>query len=687
MSLASSSKAQRAYETAVRLIRDAVDTDSEFLDIGGDRMNGNHIFCDLEEIPSEILGLDSLRILNLRDTRISDLSVLNDLQQLSVLNLGGSKLSDLSSISGLKQIRSLELDHSQVSDLSPLANLTKLNELNLKGLAVSNIDHLDSLVQLKNLNLNSAIIDSLEDLPFLKELTNLDIGSTQIDELGPIVKLENLRYLNADSTKVYNIDPISDLKSIKFIRFGSTYVENIDSLSSLENVSSIEFNSTRVANITALSEMRKLKKAHMAFTDVEDLTPLAGLTELKSLAIAGTKVANIEVLSGLKSLSDLSIQETKIKDITVLSGLTNLTALRIDSSGVEDLTPLKDLSSLIPTQDSGHYDGLFFSRCEACKRDPAGLGELAKIFDSSERTHKTLEYLQTFASTTEYTSGIPAAPSQDDVLEVSPNPQEGGRLDVLKTSPSPDEVSGDLKHVLYFRLLDRLADLCSATGNQHYQITRRVRKFLDRLPDQLESADLVEVYLELDWLRGIYEHRDLANENGPFSISVISTLHEINTLGPGLVLGNSEIEKLEERRIKFTQKALSSELDQAQILLSESIARESDLFGSTLRRYENAVSDTQTPFGPRQTLVQRLLNRNVLIASGMSIVGISGSGVLQGTSYDIAQWLVHNRHLVTDAAIPYGEAFLHWFSFVIQRAQELTALAQSSQVLSNKIRK
>ncbi len=91
----------------------------------------------------------------------------------------------------------------------------------------------------------------------------------------------------------------------------------------------------------------------------------------------------------------------------------------MSNTPVADLRPIKDLASLVEGARKNPARGLRFLGCTACALDPEGLGKLAQIEDSEDRTRRTLDYLH---SLTEWPPGrsdpIDAA-MQGPILEAS----------------------------------------------------------------------------------------------------------------------------------------------------------------------------------------------------------------------------------------------------------------------------
>jgi len=72
---------------------------------------------------------ESVQLVNLGETQVSDLSPLAELKNLEELSLNYSPVSDLSPLAELKKLELLWLNMTAVSDLSPMAKLKYLEQL------------------------------------------------------------------------------------------------------------------------------------------------------------------------------------------------------------------------------------------------------------------------------------------------------------------------------------------------------------------------------------------------------------------------------------------------------------------------------------------------------------------------------------------------------------------------------
>ncbi len=135
-----------AYAEAENRIAAAIAEDARVL-----HLNGLH---DLHMIPVEISSLKNLVMLNLRGSRISDITDLVALPSLQILNLNGTQVTDLKGISGLLNLEILDVGDTWVSDLAPLVDLPKLKRLDVGGTQLRTLEPATRMGELTWINLH-----------------------------------------------------------------------------------------------------------------------------------------------------------------------------------------------------------------------------------------------------------------------------------------------------------------------------------------------------------------------------------------------------------------------------------------------------------------------------------------------------------------------------------------------------
>lgn len=173
-----SEEADRAYEAALKIIRNAMETGSE--EVIFDEANCR----SLKRLPDEIVNLKHVKEIDLRYIEISDIKGLSLLPKLERLALDGVTLTSFSSLSEISSLRDLSLTDSNITDLSPLSNLKKLRSLWLDRTKISHLAPLMGLPELSELNIDGTMAIDLRPLIDVPRLGTYGSGLSIKDSIA-----------------------------------------------------------------------------------------------------------------------------------------------------------------------------------------------------------------------------------------------------------------------------------------------------------------------------------------------------------------------------------------------------------------------------------------------------------------------------------------------------------------------
>ncbi|MDH5404112.1 MAG: leucine-rich repeat domain-containing protein, partial [Candidatus Heimdallarchaeota archaeon] len=345
------------------------------------------IGCELTELPSEILNLKNLIVLDLSNNLFDKLpeSCL-ELDSLTELNLDMNRISSIKIEKEIPRLKKLMLSKNNIYSIdSSISNLSNIEEIYLDSNILAKLP--ESLIQLKQLKTISLLINHIQELPpELSELSDkvlFDPPNTELvsikkylSGLGPFIKMYNIEdeyYLNGPSEAsfvefknghVYRIH----LKSVDFqyiesnfikhfkflteVRF--TSVENIqhlpiDMFEGLHELQIIQFGSfipsPPKSDSFNLDNVNEFFKNHTPeYKNVINLLQsgiFSGLTKLKTLILNGLFIHQIDndvfdELSNLEYL-DLSYFMAENLPIGVFDKLQSLKKLVMINTQLERL--------------------------------------------------------------------------------------------------------------------------------------------------------------------------------------------------------------------------------------------------------------------------------------------------------------------------------------------------------------
>ena len=186
-------------------------------------VNNNHIkdirFLEslnkLKEVSFNVTrGFDFFSLENNYLTDINPLRNLINLQSLKIVTAS----NDLNPISELLNLKKLNLTLLKESSLTSLSDLHNLNELSiaLNDNSQFDLNFLNSLNNIKYLKINYRKLN-IQTLPSLKKLTILDLSKQKLNNITTIEKFDNLEELDLSNNAIYDIIPLARIKSLKKI--------------------------------------------------------------------------------------------------------------------------------------------------------------------------------------------------------------------------------------------------------------------------------------------------------------------------------------------------------------------------------------------------------------------------------------------------------------------------------------
>ena len=276
---------------------DAWDNKIEALNIPPGQVGRNFQLLNLDNNDlTSITGLENLGALeqlNLRSTRLADLSFLPEGFQIQNISIGGEQLVDVSQFGNVTNLRYLYIENAaQLTDLSALSQLQSLERLDLSNLPL------------------------LSDLNFLQNQ-------------------DRLSYFGLSQSR--NIEDFSGLANlIDASHISLNYLGNLDlaPLSDLDNLTRLELRGNDLTDIEELEFLRYLENLDIQDNRIQDITVLSRVRTLRGLSINDNAIQSIEPLAGLLNLNGLNAQNNQIKDIAALSALTELSDIRLENNDI-----------------------------------------------------------------------------------------------------------------------------------------------------------------------------------------------------------------------------------------------------------------------------------------------------------------------------------------------------------------
>ena len=289
-------------------------------------------------------------------------------------------------------IYDLNLQHTDTSadtkikDLTGLENFYDLSTLYLQNNDISTMEPLGTCNELQTLNVasNSKIKDNntvISQMTSLRTLNLSNTGMTNINSLNKLIETNENRMtvLDLSDNGLNNIDGLEQLTTLQSLSIANEKLtdENISKLSTLTNLTTLNMNGNHIENIDVLSKLNKLKYLYFNNNKVGNLEPLKGKV-FYELEFTGNKIKDISPLSSHRTINNLKMDNNQIEDVSILSRISmtneqNLSAtgqkiVRILDSGASGKVTIPLPQIFKASQESGNkvYSGtdLLLTKCE-----------------------------------------------------------------------------------------------------------------------------------------------------------------------------------------------------------------------------------------------------------------------------------------------------------------------------------
>lgn len=375
-----------AVDQLVRAITDAVKDELFWEELRRLKLDENKIssvhalkeYCPVLEHLSvsgnqlrQLDGLPStLRILDIQNNMLNDLSSWNHLHNLQYLDVSGNELENLECFSSLVHLRTLKADNNRITNIDGILDLDSLLELELNDNELTDVNFEGSeLTRLRVLDLRNNKLKKVNSLRSLPALESLDVSNNELEEFGQdfqgqglILKelrlshnaleaihvnlMPALRHLDLDNNKIKSIHGLSLAYDLEFLslRKQSDSAHIVDLILSTPN----ECRTIRLSSNSVTSGMFKLptspqnnlreleiaacgiaelpegfgaafpncRSLNANFNAIKDIAPLRRMVHLKTLLLAKNRVKKLRrtclVLSRLGSLKQVDLRDNPL---------------------------------------------------------------------------------------------------------------------------------------------------------------------------------------------------------------------------------------------------------------------------------------------------------------------------------------------------------------------------------------
>ncbi len=165
---------------------------------------------------STIPVLDTLTLLNVTQSQLTDIDFVAGATHASYVDLSVNAITDLSPVAHCTSLRRLTFSWNQVSDLTPVAGLTELKALSAYGNQISDLSPLAGLTTLEEIGFYQNQISDLTVLASLPNLTEVELAKNNIEDVSPLAGFTSFDRLALTDNPVRNIEVLDHIDNLEF---------------------------------------------------------------------------------------------------------------------------------------------------------------------------------------------------------------------------------------------------------------------------------------------------------------------------------------------------------------------------------------------------------------------------------------------------------------------------------------
>ena len=226
-------------------------------DYRGDKVFVNDHQLDSGTVKSlhDLLMMPSLRVLRLYRQPLTNVDELAALTKLEELSLDESpNVSDISAISTLEWLRLLDIGDTAVSDLSPLRGCPRLRQINLERIPCDNFSVLSQYAYLEYLNVNNASPEAVMAAVSGKMIDFLWLDYAGLTNIEPFAKAESVQQLHAKHNNIHSLAGIESLTMLVYVDVAYNPIEDLTPLLALPRLAALRIDPSMKAAWEAIRD-------------------------------------------------------------------------------------------------------------------------------------------------------------------------------------------------------------------------------------------------------------------------------------------------------------------------------------------------------------------------------------------------------------------------------------------------
>ena len=202
---------------------------------------------------------DTMNKLNISETGITDISVLNDFKLLDELYADHDGIQDISALNACVKLTVLHLDRNRISDLSPLAKCIKLRELSLNENLLTSLAGLESCIELVEIEAGGNEIESIDGLCNTTVLYSVFLNDNRISDISVLSKSAKTLYrLYVRNNRLREIDALTDTVALAYLNLDNNQITSVSPLENSAELIGVSAVGNQIDSLNGLEGKEKL---------------------------------------------------------------------------------------------------------------------------------------------------------------------------------------------------------------------------------------------------------------------------------------------------------------------------------------------------------------------------------------------------------------------------------------------
>lgn len=266
-------------------------------------------------------NMPSLKSLTLSGCSLTseNMQVIGSVTSLEELYLSDCGLSNLSALSNLASLRILELNDNSINNLTPLKSCAALEELYLSANALTSLSSLASLKSLSVLDVSYNALEDISPLTACKAMTRLNLAHNQLTDLSALGTMVKLTELDASNNQIEDVSALSACTALETFLMSDNVLTSIDALAEIETITEINIDYNDVEAVPDFVSTCQLTKFSAAHNFLKELNGLADLPCLNYVNADYNNISSIDCLADCPNLVQVNVFGTYVNDVSALT--------------------------------------------------------------------------------------------------------------------------------------------------------------------------------------------------------------------------------------------------------------------------------------------------------------------------------------------------------------------------------